>query len=448
MLAYLDTAIGFAAVMLGVSLIIMILTQMISAGFSYRGASLLWGLETLLSKIDPTNLPVLTANAKELSSAVLTHTLVSDSVLSGSGGVWVARLLRWIAGWIPAVLKEFRLASAIRSDELVAILSHLANNPALLPAGLALPAGLVLPPGVVVPPGVPPVNVHLALEINSLLGTKNPIVDRQFAFVRDLSTAVAAAAGGPPPIPIANAVQLIQGTVDAVRKEAGKLESWFNSMMDRASQRFAMHVRIATIILAFAAAGIMQLDALQLLRNLYTNSDMRASFAGIAGSVNQIAQNLLPEGARTPDEVKATMAGLFTKAAQQALNDQKAAVVAAPANIKSRAEGEKWITDNVPPAQQQAVAGSYNKAVDLALNEFMRNSVKSASDIKEVLQKGGLQLFPPWSPASFFGHFWGILLSGAFLSLGAPFWFNSLKVLMNLRPLVAQKQKDEQQKAA
>ncbi len=94
-----------------------------------------------------------------------------------------------------------------------------------------------------------------------------------------------------------------------------------------------------------------------------------------------------------------------------------------------------------------------------ALKTFTQNSAKSAEQIRSLLQKGGLQLFSfRWprsfadfgdSIKSFFSHFWGILVSGALLSLGAPFWFNSLKALTNLRPVVAQKEKKEteQQKA-
>jgi len=34
-------------------------------------------------------------------------------------------------------------------------------------------------------------------------------------------------------------------------------------------------------------------------------------------------------------------------------------------------------------------------------------------------------------------HFWGVLATGMLVSLGAPFWFNALKTLCNLRPAVA-----------
>jgi hypothetical protein len=46
MLQYLDTIIAFTVIMLGVSLLITIITQMISALFGYRGINLFWGLKT------------------------------------------------------------------------------------------------------------------------------------------------------------------------------------------------------------------------------------------------------------------------------------------------------------------------------------------------------------------------------------------------------------------
>jgi hypothetical protein len=40
-------------------------------------------------------------------------------------------------------------------------------------------------------------------------------------------------------------------------------------------------------------------------------------------------------------------------------------------------------------------------------------------------------------------HLWGILASALLLSLGAPFWFNMLKTLSNLRPVLANKEQQE-----
>ena len=53
MLEKLDTLIAFAVVMLGVSLIITILTQIVASFLGLRGSNLLWGIEVLLKELDP-----------------------------------------------------------------------------------------------------------------------------------------------------------------------------------------------------------------------------------------------------------------------------------------------------------------------------------------------------------------------------------------------------------
>src|SRR5579872_4401783 len=438
MLAYLDTAIGFAVVMLGVSMIIMILTQAISAALSYRGSSLLWGVETLLKKIDPANLPLLTKNAQAVAKAILTNTLVSDSVLSDSGGGWIVRALRRITAIFQPLLEKYRLASAIRPNELVGILSHFVANPSLLP----IPAGLTSDPV--------KFQTDLASEIDKLLKTVNPIVDRQLTMVKNVVDSATTLASNAAAAVAANATPIIQDAVNAVGKEAGKLEAWFNATMDRVSQRFAMHVRICTIILAFLTAGVLQLDAIQLLSKVYTNSDTRNSLVGIAGGMNQIAQNLLTPGMSTPQQVQSTMTNLFDPLFKKALTDNSVMGPKPPVTVSSVAEGDNWIESNLSGTQRDQVRGEFDKTANKAVNDFMANSAKSANQIRDLLQSAGFQVqFPPQinfgaAFKSLFEHFWGIFVSGALLSLGAPFWFNSLKALLNLRPVVAQKQKQEQ----
>src|SRR5438477_7189821 len=120
MLAYLDTIIGFAVVMLAISLLITILIQMISALLSHRGSNLRWGLETLFAKMAPTVYPDLARNARSVAEHVLTHPLVSDSLFSKSP------LCKWPL--IGPLVERFQLASAIRPEELVGILEHLASG--------------------------------------------------------------------------------------------------------------------------------------------------------------------------------------------------------------------------------------------------------------------------------------------------------------------------------
>src|SRR5438309_1236635 len=125
MLAYLDTLIGFVVVMLGVSLLITILNQVVSALLAHRGANLRWGLEVLFKNIDPraVGYPNLAATAGVVAQAVVTHHLVSDSVFSTAWNGWVRKYPRLLG-----LVRRWQLANAIRPDELVAILNHISTN--------------------------------------------------------------------------------------------------------------------------------------------------------------------------------------------------------------------------------------------------------------------------------------------------------------------------------
>ena len=69
---------------------------------------------------------------------------------------------------------------------------------------------------------------------------------------------------------------------------------------------------------------------------------------------------------------------------------------------------------------------------------------KAFADLKARIDSTGFELLPGgwfarWSTEKFwwFNHLFGLALSAGLLTLGAPFWFNLLKNLTNLRPAVA-----------
>jgi hypothetical protein len=69
---------------------------------------------------------------------------------------------------------------------------------------------------------------------------------------------------------------------------------------------------------------------------------------------------------------------------------------------------------------------------------------KAFADLKERIDSTGFELLPkgwfarwPAEKLWWFNHLFGLALSAGLLTLGAPFWFNLLKNLTNLRPAVA-----------
>jgi len=406
MLSYLDTAIGFAVVMLGVSLLITILTQMVSALVNHRGGNLLWGITTLF--------PNLTAQSDSIARLVLTHRLVSDSWFSNN------RVAMGIASKFPVLGKlfaRFQIASAIRPVELTDILRHLSANT------LA---------------GQP-----VAAEIRTLLGSAASATASQRA-----SRAASAVAGAPAAgTPGTAAVPVIQSAVDAVRDTAGRLEDWFNSMMDRVSQKFAMYMRLWTVVFACAFAFGTGLNAPQLLIDLYSNGAVREQLVSTAAPLAETAQSLLAGNpATTPDAIQNPLTVTYTGALEQALKEANVQTANPPQNIATPGAGRQWIQSNIADAAQNAsVLAHFETDSQAAARKLMQNRSADAATIQSLLFPGLDPLQIRWYQVRFtWKYFWGVGVTAGLLSLGAPFWFNALKTLSNLRPILARQTSGQQ----
>lgn len=401
MLGYLDTLIGFAVVMLVISLLITILTQMVSAVINHRGSNLKWGLETLFANIDPKQFPNLTAHADKVAQAVLTHCLVSDSWFSGNK---VAQQL----GKFPPLGKLFRrfqLATAIRPEELTAILKHL--------------------------------SIHtfaedykeIAVDVQKLLG------------VADVVSATAAA--GSRPI-AANTIMDVEGALkDAAAKaeeSANKLQAWFNSMMDRVSQKFTMYMRIWTIAFAFCFAFGLGLNTMNLVSGLYSNSTLRTSLVAAADQVMKSASTVL--------DSKNLLAARYSASLQQALREARInPVQQVPPTLDTPDDAARWVQQNVPEAQRADVLKRFSILAVAASRDAIQSSYAEANTLAALTSKSGFGVLDfqwPWQRAWTWSGLIGQLATAGLLSLGAPFWFNALKSLSNLRPTIAAKQDAQQ----
>jgi hypothetical protein len=306
LLDQLDVLIGLSVILTVTSLLVTLIVQAISSYLALRGTNLRWAVAMLLREFDQSGTLTI-ANAEAIAAKALSHPLVSGSSLFGDfAGKWLRGFSKRAPDW--------KLATALRSDELVAILNKLAAE-------------------------------------------------------------------------------------GAVPKEVGatarSFESWFDAMMDRASQRFATQTRAFTVAAAFAVAILLHVDVLAIYTRLDSDPALRASFVA--------------QAAHAGDELA-----------------RRAAVLPATA-------GE---TDAEKDARGRAQA-EYRAAV----TQWQTT----------LATLGPLGILP----ASFGGIFsfrgvsvLGILLGGLLLSLGAPFWFNVLRTLTSLRPLLADKVDEKTRKAS
>ena len=188
------------------------------------------------------------------------------------------------------------------------------------------------------------------------------------------------AATAAPGVP-AGVTASVQTAVTAARTDLDELQNWFGSFMDRVSQKFAMYMRIWTVAFAVIFAFGTGLNTNTLLGDLYRNSDLRNGLVSAAQPVSAGAQ-----------QVAATN-----------------------------------------PADRNAV----------------QTETQNAKDVSAAAAQAGFQILAWRWPAGFpdrasaLKYLLGVLMTAALLSLGAPFWFNALKSMTNLRPIVASKETSE-----
>jgi hypothetical protein len=177
------------------------------------------------------------------------------------------------------------------------------------------------------------------------------------------------------------------------------VQDWFDDKMDRASQVFAQSSRIVTVVMSFVVAFWLHLDSGELLSRVSSNAEIRGKLA-------------------------AGVDGLQKKAEEIQKRDEEGK----PPGIEQAVQEAKAIHSDLASA-------GIDLLPEFAATADIPNGVHTHSD------------YLHWSKVEGWKHFLGVLATAAFLSLGAPFWFNVLKSLTNLRSVVAKKEEQEREKA-
>jgi len=396
MLQYLDTIIAFAVIMLGVSLLITTLNQMISALLGYRGTNLLWGIQTLLSTMKPG----LKDKAKEMATDILKKPIISDSTFSKFAKD--VPVLRWFTS-------RWKLASAITPEELVRSLSNVAQTMAAAKDGRPT-----------------------ADLINEVLTEVDPEANRKAKMVLETLKKLS-------PNTAIQMDKVVQELETKMRGSIGKLEVWFDTVMKRTSQRFTSQIRIWTIVFAVLFAFGAQIDTIKILNQLWTTPELRASLVSDKDAVLREASIVLSaQGSTARSSGPSIAPQILVDAMKKLIEEEKTATagLAAVPRFNNLDDAVKWLRVGlkVEESRKEILVAAYEK---LVLTELKGH----AERIKQDLAKAGFQIrvVTSWEELKklFEKNILGILITAGLLSLGAPFWFNILRSLSNLRPLLA-----------
>ena len=404
MLEQVDITIGFSVVMLLLSLLITVVVQAIAALLDLRGRNLVWGIMKVLHQVDPQFEQTVTKDwneakstvGKKIAEAVAAHPSIKHS--------WLGR------------------ATAIRQDELIRILQDLAKRP---PADLEATALKTLQDWAA---NTVPNPVALAAA-NAILAKIEASIPEHAADVKRVIDQVVGA-----------------GT----RLEEG-VSQWFNSLMDRSSDKFAQLTRVFTVIIAAVLAFGLDIDSADIFKQISGSSEIRAKLAGIADQTLKKADEVM-------NDVKTGKAALATFRDQHKADPIAAKLTDPLPDLATCADAQRWLTtqsDGKTPADFSDIC--HKEAA-----KTLERADDSYGALRASLDNTGLHIVSQHFPSplticnawGFYMHeyssgrqFLGVLATALLLSLGAPFWYNALRQLGSLKPAVAQKIDNDQSAA-
>ena len=212
--------------------------------------------------------------------------------------------------------------------------------------------------------------------------------------------------------------------------------------MDRTTENFLLKTRWVTAGVALVVALVFHVDSLGIIRQLASQPELRARLVQSAEATLQKAENTF---ALTANKQAIASAAIADVKAQFATNLEAQLIADIPTNLVTRQEGEAWINTKLSDStNREPLLAAYGTRFDERTKVWLGALKQSAADLNATLRTSDLTIIP--SPMRPWRDYWaeprhslGTLMTVLFLSLGAPFWYNVLRQLSNLRPAVAQK---------
>jgi hypothetical protein len=255
----IDVLIGFTLVMLVMSLVVTVVTQLISGWFNVRGYALKNGVTALLRIID--------FNIDPVTAALMADHILRDPLV-GQAGIGVGH----------------RLAPVVHREELTKLLLAFGGSPttyAQRPMSKNMSTDLL---------------AKLRADFKVILASNGIAdADQTLKAVRNRVMELEKAAPD-----LSNAQRMTQALLDHAASDfLAKLNGWFDQTIDRVNDTFNLRTRLVGFGVAIVVAVVLQLNALGVINHLSTDDVTRAQAVKLAvaeqSSGTKTAQDRLAE---------------------------------------------------------------------------------------------------------------------------------------------------------
>lgn len=227
------------------------------------------------------------------------------------------------------------------------------------------------------------------------------------------------------------------------------VEQWFNNAVDHAQEWFLGWIRAITIGVGIIMAFVFQWDAVEIFKQVSgPNNALRDALVKKAADVIKEAEGRVSLADRSTD---VSVSGGLLERIQEAWNESekgKESKITDLTSIKSVSQMRDGLPKQGDLAKDTAVAQAFDVVSETAIKKYYEDQARTIQSLASV---AGFEFIPQkmfarWpiqkakdgkSNCPYADHVLGMLIFAALLGLGAPFWFNLLKNLSNLRPALA-----------
>lgn len=205
------------------------------------------------------------------------------------------------------------------------------------------------------------------------------------------------------------------------------LEHWFDRTMEQCTEWYKRKIQVVLLLLGFLMAWFFNADTIGIVHKLSTDKKAREEMVSMASAYIQNNQNVPLLAADSSDSVavkdfNAKLDSLF-KIKRQLDQDI--------AKANSLLGSGSWLADSIFVLKDSASGKTiYIPAIDETAGMKMAKIRDAKAGTYVVFSNGD-----KWSYLfkMFGGHFIGFLITAIAISLGAPFWFDMLNKLIQLR---------------
>ena len=192
---------------------------------------------------------------------------------------------------------------------------------------------------------------------------------------------------------------LLDESVTTMEQAKEKIATWFDGSMDRLSGEYKRHSQVVVAVIASVIVVGFNADSLRITRSLWVDPKMREAL--VAGAVAQV-------NAMKPSAPATDAAGKQGRDGRDEVNASSLGAAGAGNALRLDPALEKW-------AQATALIDRMTLPVGWA-----REEVSAVKDLADALWFGLAKLL-------------GLLFTSLAVAMGAPFWFETLNRLVNMR---------------